>query len=383
MTIHNSKIPKRRFKEFENADAWEQRKLGDVADITMGQSPNSENYTNNPDDYILVQGNADMKNGQVFPRIWTTQVTKIAKKYDLILSVRAPVGDIGKTDYDVVLGRGVAAIKGNEFLFQLLGKMKKTGYWTKLSTGSTFESINSNEIKEASILIPSDEEQKKIGLFFNNLDHLITLHQRKLDKIKALKQAYFSEMFPAEGERVPKRRFTGFTDTWEQYKLGDLTQIKTGSSDLQDAVEDGEYPFFVRSENIERSSRYIFDGEAILIPGEGRLGEIYHYINGKFDFHQRVYKISNFADSDTDGKYVLYYMQKNFKQHAMKFTVKATVNSLRLPMLTDFSLVAPKVEEQRKISAFFSNLDTLITLHQQKLEKLQNLKQAYLNEIFI
>ena len=166
-------------------------------------------------------------------------------------------------------------------------------------------------------------------------------------------------------------------NAWEQRKLGNLTQIKTGSSDLQDSVEDGQYPFFVRSENIERSNRYIFDGEAILIPGEGRLGDIYHYINGKFDFHQRVYKISGFEDSNTDGKYILYYMQKNFKQHAMRFTVKATVDSLRLPMLTDFDVVVPKIEEQRKISNLFANLDSLITLHQRELRVMCRLSFSY------
>ena len=159
---------------------------------------------------------------------------------------------------------------------------------------------------------------------------------------------------------------SSFPFDWEQRRLGDLTQIKTGSSDLQDSVEEGIYPFFVRSENIEKSNRYIFDGEAILIPGEGRLGEIYHYINGKFDFHQRVYKISDFADSDTDGKYILYYMQKKFKQHAMKFTVKATVDSLRLPMLTDFDVLVPELKEQQKLSKLFSDLDHTITLHQRE-----------------
>ena len=183
--------------------------------------------------------------------------------------------------------------------------------------------------------------------------------------------------------KVPKLRFPEFTDAWEQRKLGNLTQIKTGSSDLQDSVEDGKYPFFVRSENIERSKRYIFDGEAILIPGEGRLGEIFHYANGKFDFHQRVYKISGFEDSDTDGKYVFYYMQKNFKQHAMKYTVKATVDSLRLPMLTDFDVVTPQIKEQRIISDFFQTLDHLITLHQRKLEHLQELKKALLQQMFV
>ncbi|MBZ5969026.1 restriction endonuclease subunit S [Leuconostoc gelidum subsp. gasicomitatum] len=145
----------------------------------MGQSPNSENYTDKPSDYILVQGNADMKEGHVVPRVWTTQVTKKAKKGDLILSVRAPVGDIGKTGYNVVLGRGVAAIKGNEFIFQQLGKMKLIGYWDRYSTGSTFESINSTDIKDAQINVSSNDEQQKIGSFFQQLDNLITLHQRK------------------------------------------------------------------------------------------------------------------------------------------------------------------------------------------------------------
>lgn len=186
-------VPKRRFPGFEGE--WEQKKLGEVSTVTMGQSPNSENYTDNPNDYILVQGNADMKNGRVFPRVWTTQITKQAKQGDLILSVRAPVGDIGKTDYDVVLGRGVASIDGNEFLYQALSQMKQKGYWSKLSTGSTFESINSNDIKSAIISLPSLPEQEAIGSFFLQLDKSISLQQQKLDKLNDLKKAYLNELF--------------------------------------------------------------------------------------------------------------------------------------------------------------------------------------------
>ena len=162
----------------------------------MGQSPNSANYTNNPSDHILVQGNADMRNGYVHPRVWTTQVTKTAKKRALIISVRAPVGDVGKTEYNVVLGRGVAAIQGNEFIFQLLSKMKINGYWEKLSTGSTFESINSNDLKDASISLPSLPEQTAIGDFFSTLDRSIALHQRKLEHLKLRKKALLQKMFP-------------------------------------------------------------------------------------------------------------------------------------------------------------------------------------------
>ena len=193
MSKNKKLVPKRRFKEFQNSDAWEQRELGEVVQITMGQSPLGSNYTENPSDYILVQGNADMKNGKVFPRIWTTQVTKTAEPDDIILSVRAPVGDVGKTDYNVVLG--VAGIKGNEFIYQLLSKMKSNSYWGKYSTGSTFDSINSNDLKEANICIPSTNEQVQIGSFFRNLDQTIAFQQQKLEKLQNIKKAYLNEMF--------------------------------------------------------------------------------------------------------------------------------------------------------------------------------------------
>jgi len=180
----------------------------------------------------------------------------------------------------------------------------------------------------------------------------------------------------------PSIRFAGFTDDWEERKLGEVSKIKTGSSDLQDASENGAYPFFVRSEHIERSNRYLFDGEAILIPGEGRLGEIYHYINGKFDFHQRVYKISDFSTFKVSGLFILYSMKNSFKRHAMKFTVKATVDSLRLPMLTDFNLKLPSIREQQKIGSFFKQLDNTIDLHQRQLDLLKEQKKGFLQKMF-
>ena len=179
----------------EKTIPWEQCKLGDVVNIIMGQSPDSKNYTNNSSDHILVQGNADIKNGFVYPRVWTTQITKQGHSGDLIMSVRAPVGDIAKTEYDVVLGRGVCAIKGNEFIFQLLTKMKENDYWESLSTGSTFDSINSNDIKNAEIFIPSLEEQTQIGNFFKQLDDTIALHQKELAKYQQIKTACLEKMF--------------------------------------------------------------------------------------------------------------------------------------------------------------------------------------------
>ena len=186
-------VPKLRFKGFTSP--WEQRKLGEITKITMGQSPNGINYTTNPNDAILVQGNADMTDGWVLPRVYTKQITKKAYSGDLIFSVRAPVGEVGKTQYNVVIGRGVAAISGNEFIYQCLKRMNIFGFWSKLSSGSTFESINSDTLKTVEFFIPKEKEQTTIGEFLSKLDNLITLHQRMLEKLKNIKKSLLEKMF--------------------------------------------------------------------------------------------------------------------------------------------------------------------------------------------
>ena len=171
-------VPEIRFSGFN--DPWEQRKLGETCQVTMGQSPNGSTYSEIPSKYILVQGNADLKDGWVFPRIWTTQKTRVANVGDIIMTVRAPAGSVGKTSYNVVLGRGVSGVKGNEFIYQSLVKMDIDGYWKKLAAGSTFESINCDDVNEANLMVPKDiDEQDRIGELLSILDNLITLHQRK------------------------------------------------------------------------------------------------------------------------------------------------------------------------------------------------------------
>ena len=187
-------IPDIRFSVF--TEAWEQRKLGEICQVTMGQSPDGSTYSETPSDYILVQGNADLKDGWVSPRIWTTQKTKTADAGDLIMSVRAPAGAMGKTTYNVVIGRGVAGIKGNEYIYQYIVKMDLDSYWKKLASGSTFESIKSEDINRAELMMPRDiDEQDRIGEYFRNLNHLITLHQRKLEKLKNIKKSCLEKMF--------------------------------------------------------------------------------------------------------------------------------------------------------------------------------------------
>lgn len=187
------KVPRIRFKGF--SENWDEKKLGEIVEIIMGQSPDGANYTNNPNDYILVQGNADLKNGFVVPRVYTTQITKKIARDNIILTVRAPVGAVAITNFDVVLGRGVAGIKGNLFIYYLLLLIELSGIWTQLSSGSTFDSINSNHIKQILIKIPNLKEQTQIGNFFQQLDKQITEQQNKLTHYQTLKKAMLQRLF--------------------------------------------------------------------------------------------------------------------------------------------------------------------------------------------
>ena len=179
---------------------------------------------------------------------------------------------------------------------------------------------------------------------------------------------------------VPKVRFKGFTDEWEQRKLGDVTDIKTGSRNHQDSVENGKYPFFVRSEKIERLDEYDFDTKAILIPGDGRIGEIFHYYDGKFALHQRVYKVDNF--NGIDALFLLSLFRYSFRRHALRLNAQGTVPSLRLPMFTKWEILLPKLEEQEKIGQLFQFLDKTITLHEEQHRQLEQLKKALLQKMF-
>ncbi|MBT1048031.1 restriction endonuclease subunit S [Streptococcus macedonicus] len=388
MSEKATKTPQIRFDGY--TDAWEQRSLGNVAKITMGQSPNSENYTENPSDYILVQGNADMKDGRVVPRVWTTQVTKTADKGDLILSVRAPVGDIGKTDYDVVLGRGVAAIKGNEFLFQSLGRMKKNGYWTKLSTGSTFESINSNDIKEAQILLPSLDEQQKIGTFFKQLDNTIALHQRECDLLAKMKKSYLQKMFPKNGEDKPEIRFDGYTDAWEQRKFEKFAQRQSNTMisnpdnpciEYEDVIsEQGILNKDVCSKDAEKNG-IIFTEEDILY------GKLRPYLHNWLNPDFKGVAVGDWwvlRPINMDKNFLYWLIQTPQYDNAANQSsgTKMPRADWKLVSNTDF-YVPISNEEQAKIAGLFEKINTLITLHQRELDSLKKMKKSLLQMMFV
>ena len=194
MFFDNDIPPLLRFNKF--TEKWNQCRLNDHTIVTMGQSPNSKNYTNNQTGKILVQGNADLYKNKVLKRVFTTEVTKTAVKNDILISVRAPVGDIARNQYEsVVIGRGIASIKGNDFLYYQLEKMKNNGFWNKYIAGSTFESITGKDLKNTKIYTTNSDEERKIGNIFSSLTKIIQLQEHKIDSLKKLKQFLLQNMF--------------------------------------------------------------------------------------------------------------------------------------------------------------------------------------------
>ncbi len=395
--------PNIRFKGFH--DEWEQRKLGEICEVTMGQSPDGSTYSDEPSDYILVQGNADLKDGWVFPRIWTTQKTKTAQAGDLIMSVRAPAGAMGKTAYDVVLGRGVAGIKGNEFVYQTLVKFDSDGYWKKLAAGSTFESINTDTVKGATLSIPQDvEEQEKIGHYFFNLDTLILLHQRKCDEVKQLKKFMLQKMFPKSGELIPEIRFAGFTGDWEQRKLGELMDVTSVKRIHQSDWTDSGIRF-LRARDIVAESKNEDVGEMLYISEEKY--EEYSAISGKVQSGDMLvtgvgtigvpmlitsnspvyFKDGNIIwfknENKMDGKFFYYSFIGNDIQKFIKESAGiGTVGTYTIESGKKTPINLPSKEEQIKIGAYFHHFDHLITLHQHKCDQLKEVKRFMLQNMF-
>lgn len=383
---YSKKVPKYRNSGFN--DEWIRQSLGKTVEIILGQSPDSKNYTDNPNDYILVQGNADMKNGRVVPRVWTTQITKLAEKGDLILSVRAPVGDVGKTDYNVVLGRGVAAIKGNEFLFQLLIKMKQSHYWSKFSTGSTFESINSNDIKSAEIYLPSIEEQSAIGSLFHTLDDLLASYKVNLANYQSLKAAMLSKMFPKAGEAVPEIRLDGFEGEWENKILSEVTSITMGQSPKSENYTDNPNDYILVQGNADiKDKRVVPRLWTTEVTKFAEIGDIILTVRapvgdiGKTDYSVVIGR----GVAAIKGNDFIFYTLEKMKMTGFwnKFSTGSTFESISSNDIKEAIIQVPTFEEQQAIGAYFSNLDQIITSYQEKITHLEILKKKLLQVMFI
>ena len=387
-----SNKPAIRFVDF--TDVWEQRKLSDLAEIVGGGTPD----TNNPaywDGDIDWYAPAEME-GQRYATSSVRKITELGLQKSsakmlpahrtVLFTSRAGIGKMAILQRSAATNQGFQSMvlkDGTDpyFIYSMGNKIKDKA--EGVASGSTFLEISGKMLGNLEIMVPALAEQKEIASFFRGIDDLITLQLRKYEKLKQFKSSMLSKMFPCEGENVPEIRFAGFTNAWEQRKVSEICSISTGKSNTQDKIDDGEYPFYVRSPIIERSNIYLYDEEAVLTVGDGvGTGKVFHYVNGKYDLHQRVYRLFDFSD-DVDAKFFYHWFSENFYDRVMSMTAKTSVDSVRLEMIADMEMNAPSYDEQKKISGYMDHLDSLITLHHCKLDKLKQFKSAILSKMFV
>ena len=383
------KVPNLRFKGF--TDDWEQHKLGEIITYYNGKSHEEQFRNAETQNFELVTLKSIDENGNLCSsEKYIDSTNNTLSKNDLIMVLSEQnKGLVGMTtliprDNYYVLNQRVALLKlhkNNSPFFLTDAINQHQIFFERMSAGTKVQNISKSNVENFNLYIPNYSEQKEVGHIIALCQNIITLQQRKLALLKQLKKGLLQKMFAEKNSKQPVLRFKGFHDDWEQRKLGEVAEIKTGSRNHQDSVDNGKYPFFVRSEKVERLNEYDFDTKAILVPGDGRIGEIFHYYDGKFALHQRVYKVDNFKE--VNPLYLLNLFKYKFKKHALRLNSQGTVPSLRLPMFTNWNILIPNLNEQQKIGLFFQQFDSLIALHQRKQNHLKLLKKSLLQQMFM
>ncbi|EIB6812272.1 restriction endonuclease subunit S [Enterococcus faecium] len=389
--MSNDTQPEIRFPGF--TEAWEQRKLDDVVEFYSGLTYSPDNVQ---DDGTFVLRSSNVKNGEIIDadNVYVSHEVVNSgnvQEGDVIVVVRNGSRDlIGKHAQikrqmdNTVIGAFMTGVRSEtpDFTNAMLDTQQFAVEINK-NLGATINQITTGAFKKMQFVVPKDrDEREAIGTFFRSIDDTITLHQRKLDLLKETKKGFLQKMFPKNGAKVPEIRFPGFTEDWEERKSKELCTISTGKGNTQDKIDDGIYPFYVRSATIEKSNDYLYDQEAVLTVGDGvGTGKVFHYVNGKYNLHQRVYRMYDF--NYVSAKYFYYYFSNNFYKRVMSMTAKTSVDSVRMEMIADMNIVFPSVKEQEKIVALFSNLDDTIALHQRKLDLLKETKKGFLQKMFV
>lgn len=383
--------PKIRFKGY--TDEWEQRKLRDIAEFSKGSGYSKGDLIESGTPIIL------------YGRLYTKYETSISEVDTYVEakdgSVYSKGGEVivpasGETAEDiaraatvdksgVILGGDLNVVSPNEdinsaFLAISISHGNSQRELAKKAQGKSVVHIHNEEIKNLVVPFPAKAEQNKIEEYFSNLDHLITLHHRKYEETQKLKKYMLQKMFPQNGRKVPEIRFSGFTEEWEQRKLGDVAQeFKSGNSLKADEIDiTGDYPVYGGNGLRGYTSTYNHDGEYALIGRQGALCGNMNYSAGKAYFTEHAVVVK--ADENNDTRF-LYYMLDTM--NLGQYSDQSAQPGLAVNKLVKLENSFPKKEEQQQIGAYFRSLDHLITLHQQKCDELRNIKKFMLQNMFI
>ncbi len=403
--MSKTEIPSIRFRGFD--DAWEQRKLGDIADIVGGGTPSTGNqsYWDGDIDWYAPAEIAD----QIYANSSQKKITglgyenssaKMLPPGTVLFTSRAGIGKTAILTRKGCTNQGFQSIVPHRgeldsyFIFSRTEELKR--YGELVGAGSTFVEVSGKQMAVMELMVPPTmREQQTIGGFFQQLDQLITLHQRKFEKLTNVKKSMLEKMFPQNGSCYPEIRFNGFTDPWEQRKVGELIEDYIEKTTVQN-----QYPVLTSSQQqgVVFQEDYFADRQVTTNDNIGYYVLPYGYLTyrSRSDTDVFVFNRNNIIDrgiisyyypvflpKDCDSNFLLRRLNHGIKKQLSMAAEGTGQKVLAHNKFKNMVVDVPEIEEQQKIGLYFESLDHLITLHQRELEKLQSIKKSLLEKMFV
>ncbi|MDT2536695.1 restriction endonuclease subunit S [Enterococcus raffinosus] len=384
---------------------WEQRKLSGVIEkLSGGASIKPTDYLEDgirtvPKGAVNATGIADLSGSKFISKdFFEKNITSHVHTNNLVTSLRdlvpsAPnmgrIVRIEGVDEQFLMPQGVYKLElfegmDEDFLISFSNSDKYRKIISAEKNGSTQVHIRNRELLNIDINLPTEHEQQKIGTFFKQLDNTIDLHQRKLDLLKRLKQAYLQKMFPRNGEKVPEVRFADFDEKWEQRNLGEIADRYDNLRVPITASErvSGETPYYGANGIQDYVEGYTHNGEFILIAEDGA-NDLKNYpvnfVNGKIWVNNHAHVLQSKVD-EADNKFLVNAINNI---NIEPFLVGGGRAKLNANVMMKLEVIIPSKIEQQKIGIFFKQIDNTITLHQEKINALKSIKKTFLNKMII
>ena len=416
----NRKAPEIRFPEY--TDDWEQRKLGELGEISTGSTPSTSNSAYYSEDGIPWVTPTDINTLTISdtPRKLSEEGAKVGRVVPANTILCTCIASIGKNTLLTVKGsfnqqiNSLTPYDENDAYFLLTESEIWSNIMKRMAASGTMQIVNKTEFSELKTMVPSLAEQQQIGTYFRNLDNLITLHQRKCDKIKELKSCMLQKMFPKKGDTKPEIRFPEFTDDWEQRKFSDVftglqnntlsrSELNYESGTVKNVhygdvlIKFGDYidaskeelPFINDDSKVEKfKGSFLHNGDIVIADTAedetvGKCTEIQGVDDIKLI--SGLHTIPCRPKEEYGAKFLGYYMNSSaYHAQLIPLMQGIKVTSISKSALQDTNMIIPKsVDEQTIIGEYFSNLDHLITLHQRKCDELKELKKGMLQKMFV
>lgn len=401
-------VPAIRFAGFD--DEWEKLSFADVGNVCMCKRVFKEETSDKGDiPFYKIGTFGGIPDAYITKELYNEYRTKFSypEKGDILLSAAGTIGRIVEYDGECAYFQDSNIVWlshdksiTNKFLKVLYPTLKWGGI-----EGSTIQRLYNDIFLKTSFFKPTISEQQKIGSFFSNIDSLISLEQKKYDKLTQVKKSMLEKMFPKEGTAVPEIRFAGFTGDWEEKKLSEIAvmharigwqNLRTSEfldsgeymlitgTDFQDGVINFKTCHYVEKERYDQDKHIQIKNGSILITKDGTLGKV-AFVDGlkkPATLNAGVFNVEN--QDDVDGRYLFQYLKAPFLMDYVSLKATGgTIKHLNQNILVDFPVKLPSKSEQQKIGSYFSHLDSLISLQQRKLEKLKNIKKSLLEKMFV